>query len=59
MTLWDKREKETWHCEKRGLSICLKRLEENVQEATDYKRRTPIAKLGGMGKNSKMENQTL
>lgn len=30
----------------------MEEFEENVQEATDYKRRIPVAKLGGMGENS-------
>lgn len=30
----------------------LEEFEESVQEATDYKRGTPVTKLGGIGKNS-------
>lgn len=60
VTLWEKREKEAWHGDKeRGLSICLLDLEEEVQDASYCKRRTPVAKLREMGKDSQQKNQSL
>lgn len=37
----------------------MEEFEENVQEATDYNRRTPVTKLGGIGKNSTGKSSSL